>query len=259
MVDLFGLTAAHVETFLLIWIRVTVMLFVFPIFSAQQIPIYARIGFGLLVSFILFHTVPSVVPSHDVITLGIAVLSQVVLGLIVGFVSTLIFVGVQFAGEVIDLQIGFAVANVISPTTQTQITIIGELELTLASLIFLVSDSHFLLLRGIAGSFNLVPLPFIHLDPSIAGNLGIFFTQSLMVVFQIAAPVAVALFLVNMALAFMARVAPQMNVFVVGLPIQVGVGLFVLALSLPLLATVGPPVFIEMAHQMDIVMRALHT
>lgn len=257
MVDLFGLTAANFETFLLVWIRVTVMLFVFPVFSAQQIPQLARIGLGLLIAFILYRAVPPVAVSHDLLTLGAAVVSQVVLGLIVGFVASLVFVGVQFAGEVVDLQIGFAVANVISPTTQTQITIIGELELTLATLIFLVSDSHYLLLQGIAGSFHLVPLPFVNLDSSVAGNLPIFMTQALLVVFKIAAPAAVALFIVNVALSFMARVAPQMNVFVVGLPMQIGVGLIVLSISIPLLATVGPAVFADMARQMDAVMRGL--
>lgn len=258
MVDLFGLTAGNVETFLLVWIRVTVMLFVFPIFSAQQIPQLARIGLGLLIAFALYHAVPQVPPSHDILMLGAAALAQVALGLIVGFVASLVFVGVQFAGEVIDLQIGFAVANVISPTTQTQITIIGELELTLATLVFLISDSHLLLLQGIAGSFHLVPLPFVGLDPSVAGNLPIFMTQALMVVFKIAAPAAVAIFIVNVALSFMARVAPQMNVFVVGLPLQIGAGLIMLSISIPLLASVGPVVFADMARQMDAVMRGLH-
>lgn len=257
MVDLFALTPAHVETFLLVWVRVSVMLFVFPIFSAPQIPQLARVGFGLLVSFAIFHTVPLIAPSGDVLSLAVAVLSQVVLGLIVGFVASLVFVGIQFAGEMIDLQIGFAVANVISPQTQQQITIIGELELTLATLLFLVTDSHLLLLQGIAGSFHLVTLPYIALDPSVAGNVMIFFGSALTLVFKIAAPAAVSLFLVNVALAFMARVAPQMNVFVVGLPLQIGVGMLMLAFSLPLLASVGPGLFAQIAHDMDTIMRGL--
>ncbi len=257
MVDLFGLTPAHVETFLLILVRVSVMLYVFPVFSAPQIPQLARVGFGILVSFALFHTVPLIAPSHDVLGLATAIVSQIVLGLIVGFVASLVFVGIQFAGEMIDLQIGFAVANVISPQTQQQITIIGELELTLATLLFLATDSHLLLLQGIAGSFNLVPLPFINLDPSVAGNVVIFLSSALTIVFKIAAPAAVALFLVNVALAFMARVAPQMNVFVVGLPLQISVGLVMLAISVPLLAAVGPGIFSDITRDMDTIMRGL--
>ncbi|MBV8637064.1 MAG: flagellar type III secretion system protein FliR [Candidatus Eremiobacteraeota bacterium] len=258
MVDLFGLSAAQFETFILVFLRVTTMLYVFPIFSAPQIPTQVRFGFGLLVSYILWRIVPPVHLSNGIYDLALAGVSQVVLGMIVGFVASLVFTGIQFAGELIDLQIGFAIANVINPTTQQNVTIIGEFQLAIATLIFLATDSHYFLIQGMAGSFNLVPLPYITLDPSLAGNVTLFFTQAFLIVFRIAAPVVAALFLTNIALAFMARVAPQMNVFVIGLPLQIGVGLVMMAISLPLLATVGPELFQTVAQQMDAVMRSLH-
>lgn len=257
MVDVFGLTAAQFETFLLIVVRVLTMLQIFPIFSAAQIPQAARVGLAFIVSFILYKSVPTMPISHGMVDLAIAAGSQVILGMIVGFVASLVFVGIQFAGEVLDLQIGFAVANIIDPQTQRTITVIGEFELALATLLFLVSDSHLLLLQGIAGSFHLVPLPYITLDPSIAGNIVIFLTQAMLVVFRIAAPAAIALFLVNVCLAFMARVAPQMNVFVVGFPLQVGVGLIMVSICIPILGAVAPTIYAEVAREMDTVMRAM--
>lgn len=258
MVDFFGLSGAQFETFLLVFLRVTSMLYVFPVFSAPQIPMQVRFGFGVLLSYMLYRIVPPVHMSYGVYDLVLAGASQVVLGMIVGFVASLVFTGIQFAGELIDLQIGFAIANVINPQTQQNVTIIGEFQLALATLIFLATDSHYFLIQGIAGSFNLVPLPYITLDPSLAGNVTLFFTQSFLIVFRIAAPVISALFLTNIALAFMARVAPQMNVFVIGLPLQIGVGLIMLAISLPLMATVGPELFQTVAQQMDAVMRSMH-
>lgn len=257
MVDLFHLTGAQFETFLLVFLRVTSMLLIFPVFSAPQIPQLVRLGLGLIISFIVFHTVPVVHLSGDLYELAIAVASQLALGIIVGFVASMVFTGVQFAGELIDLQMGFAIANVLNPQTQQNITIIGEFQLAIATLVFLATDSHHFLIQGIAGSFNLVPLPFIRLDPGIAGNVAMFFTQAFLIVFKIAAPVVVALFLTNVALAFMARVAPQMNVFVVGLPIQVGVGLIMMAISLPLMATVGPEIFQNVSREMDTIMRGM--
>jgi flagellar biosynthetic protein FliR len=257
VVDVFGITGAQFETFLLVFLRISSMLLVFPIFSAPQIPSLVRLGFGLLFSFIIFHLVPVVHLSGNLYELAIAVASQVVLGVIVGFVASLVFTGVQFAGELIDLQMGFAIANVLNPQTQQNITIIGEFQLAIATLVFLATDSHHFLIQGIAGSFTLVPLPFINLDQGIADNVTIFFTQSFLIVFRIAAPIVTALFLVNVTLAFMARVAPQMNVFVVGLPIQVGVGLIMMAISIPLMATVGPELFQNVAREMDTVMRGL--
>ena len=257
MVDVFGLTGAQFETFLLIFIRVSAMLFVFPVFSAPQVPMMVRFGLSGLISFMIFRVVPAVPASTDLYSLALGVVCQIVLGVIVGFVAQLVFIGIQFAGELIDLQIGFAVANVINPTTQQQVTIIGEFELAIATLIFLATDAHHLLLQGIAGSFQLVPLPVINLDPSVAGNVVIFVTQAFLIVFRIAAPIILALFLTNVALAFAAKVAPQMNVFVVGLPLQIGVGLLMMSIALPLLGTVGPELFRNISQQMDTVMRGL--
>lgn len=257
MFDVFGLTQVQFETLLLIFVRVSVMLFVFPVFSAPQIPLMVRIGLAGIISFILYHATPMTVPLPDMGALVAAVVSQIVVGLIVGFVAYLVFMGIQFAGEILDIQIGFAVANVISPQTQQQVTVLGELELTLATLVFLISNSHLLMLQGIGGSFHLLPLPYVNLDPSVAGNVVLFLEQAFLIVFQIAAPAAVALFVVNVALGLMARVAPQMNVFVVGFPLQIGVGLLMLAISVPLLAAVAPQLFSDSARHMDTVMRGM--
>lgn len=254
---LFGLTAAQFETFLLIFLRVTSMLYLFPVFSSAQLPHQVRLGLGALIAFLVFRVIPVPHLTGGAFELIIGASAQVLLGVVVGFVASLVFTGIQFAGELIDLQVGFAIANVLNPQTQQNITIIGEFQLAIATLIFLVTNSHYFLLQGIAGSFNLVPLPYINLDPSVAGNLALFFGQSFLIVFKIAAPVVVALFLTNVALAFMARVAPQMNVFVVGLPLQVTVGFTMMIIALPLLAIVGPEIFQDVSGQMDAVMRGL--
>jgi flagellar biosynthetic protein FliR len=233
------------------------MLFVFPVFSARQIPLQVRIGLAFLIAFVLYRAVPLTAPLPDLGALLAAVVSQVVLGLIVGFVAYLVFMGIQFAGEIVDIQIGFAVANIISPQTQQQVTVIGELELTLATLIFLATDSHLIMLQGIGGSFHLLPLPYINLNPALVPSVVEFMQQAFLIVLKIAAPPAIALFFVNLALGLMARVAPQMNVFVVGFPLQIGVGLLMLAVSVPLLGHVAPDLFSQTAHQMDSVMRAM--
>lgn len=257
MIDVFNIHQGQFETFLLILVRVTTMLYVFPVFQAQQIPTMVRIGLGLLFSFVLFHVVPVLQPLPDLGALVVAAVSQVVLGLIVGFVAYLVFMGIQYAGEILDTQIGFAVANVINPATQQQVSVIGELELTLATLFFLITNSHLLFLQGIGGSFHLVPLPYINLDPAVAGGVVEMMQQAFLVVLKIAAPPAVALFLVNIGLGLMSKVAPQMNVFVVGFPLQVGVGLMMMAVSVPLLGYVAPQLFDQTAQQMAAVMRGL--
>jgi flagellar biosynthesis protein FliR len=257
MIDVFNQSPAQFETFLLVLVRCTVILSLVPVFSANQIPTIARIGLGLIVSFVVYRTVPTIAPLSSLYDLVAAILSQATIALIFGFVAYLVFMGVQFAGEILDTQIGFGAVNVINPLLGTPVSIVGQFELSLATLLFLVSDSHLLLLEGLGGSFSLLPLPFASLAPVVGSDLVRFLTDALMIVFKIAAPVAVALFITNVALGLMARVAPQMNVFVVGLPLQIGIGLVMLAVSLPLLGYVLPQLFSDIPHQLDAVMRGL--
>jgi flagellar biosynthetic protein FliR len=233
------------------------MLFLVPIFSQQQIPRMLRIGIALILAFVIWRTVPTMAPLGGLGDLTVAILAQAFVGLIFGFVSYLLFTGIQFAGEIVDTQIGFAVVNVINPQTSQSVTVIGEFQLALASLLYLTSDSHHLLIRGIADSFRLVPLPFVAIPGIVAGDLVHFFTQSLFIVFQIAAPVAVVLFVVNVTLGLMARVAPQMNVFVVGFPIQITAGLVMLIVSIPLLGAVFPGLVDQSVRESNTILHAL--
>lgn len=253
----FGLSTGQFEALILVLVRVSAMLALVPVFSQTQLPRLTRFGIGGLLALIIARTLPPMAPLGGIGELVVAVLAQFFVGLVFGFVAFLLFTGIQFAGEIIDIQIGFAVVNVINPLTSQSVTVIGEFELALATLLYLAADAHHVLLAGIVGSFTLVPLPFVGAPELVAGDVVRFFSQALFIVFQIAAPVAVALFLVNVMLGLMARVAPQMNVFIVGFPIQITVGLVMLIVSLPLLGAVFPSLVDTSARQLDTVLRAM--
>jgi flagellar biosynthesis protein FliR len=257
MPGIFGLTTAQFETFVLVLVRVSVMLFMMPIFQSAQVNRMVRFGLGMAVAFVVWHTVPPVQEMDGLGPLTAAVISQAFVGFVFGFVAFLVFVGIQFAGEVMDLQVGFSIVNVINPLTSQNVSVLGELELALGSLIYLISNAHHLLFQGISGSFNLVPLPFVVIQQPLETNLVAFFGQAFYLVFEIAAPVGVTLFLVNIGLALMARVAPQLNVFAVGFPLQILLGLTMIVLSLPLLEVYLPQVFSETPRELDSVLRAM--
>ena len=255
--DLFGMNTATAETLLLVFVRISIMLAVLPIFSAQQVPVLVRIGLSLLLTYVVSKAVPPIAPLDGIGGLTAAVVSQMLVGAVFGFVAGLVFTGVQFAGEVMDIVMGFSAVNVINPTTQQNVTIVGEFQLAMATLLYLVADAHHLLLAGLAGSFSLIPLPFATFQPGLAQDVVGFFSQILLLVFQIAAPMAVALFVVNVALALMVRVAPQVNVFAVGFPLQIGIGFVVLIVSMPLIAAVLPGVFDNTPRELDAVLRRM--
>jgi flagellar biosynthetic protein FliR len=253
--DLFGLSEARFETLLLVLIRVTIMLALVPFFSGAQIPVTVRIGLGFLLTFVVSQTVPTL---SATLTLGpfvAAILAQTFIGLVFGFVAFLVFTGIQFGGAILDIQVGFGAVSVLNPTTSQQVTILGEFEIVMATLIYLMTDSHHALLEGIAGSFRLLPLPWASADVMLTPSVVTFFSQSLFIVLRIAGPVAIVLFITNVTLGLMSRVAPQMNVFSVGLPLQMLVGLSMIVVTMPLLGAVLPQVFAETPRQLDTVLR----
>ena len=253
--DLFGLSEARLETLLLVVIRITLMLALVPIFSGAQIPAGVRIGLGFLLTFVISQTVPTLTAALALGPFVIAIVSQAFIGLVFGFTAFLVFTGIQFAGAILDVQVGFGAVSVLNPTTQAQVTIVGEFELALASLLYLATNSHHLLIEGIAGSFTLLPLPWAGMDEFLNRSVVTFFSAALFIVLRIAAPVAITLFLTNIALALMSRVAPQMNVFSVGLPMQLLIGLAMIIITMPLLGAVLPDIFAETPRQLDTVLR----
>jgi flagellar biosynthesis protein FliR len=233
------------------------MLMIMPIFGTASIPALIRVSLGVMFAAVIYPTVHPLPQALDLDGLAVAMLCQFIIGALFGFVTQLVFMGVQFAGEILDVQIGFAVANILNPTTQSQVTIIGELQLALATLLFLVTNSHLLYFQGIGGSFSLLPLPWAMISQGTQDSIITFFTQALLIIFQTAAPAAVTLFLVNITLAFLARVAPQMNIFVIGFPIQITVGLIMLIICMPLLGYALPQLYNEVPRQLDTLMRSL--
>jgi flagellar biosynthetic protein FliR len=257
MPDLFGLTPAQFETFLLVFVRVSAILFLIPIFSATQVPTTVRIALSLVISFVLYGVVPPIAPLGGLGELTAAVFSQLLVGLVFGFVAFLVFTGIEFAGAILDIVVGFSAVNVINPLTSQSVSVIGEFELALGSLIYLAADAHHFAFEGMAGSFALVPLPYAAMQPGLERDVTAFFAQALFIVFQIAGPVAIALFVTNIGLALMARVAPQLNVFAVGFPLQIAVGLAMIIVSLPLMSAVLPQLFAETPRQFDAVLRQM--
>ena len=230
---------------------------IIPVFGTASIPALIRVGLGLIISFAVYGTVHPLRTPLELDGFAVAILCQVIIGVLFGFVTQMVFVGVQFAGEILDVQIGFAVANILNPTTQQQVTIVGELQLAIATLLFLVTNAHLLYFQGIGGSFNLLPLPWVSISQGTQDSIILFFTQALLIIFRTAAPAAITLFLVNVMLAFLARVAPQMNIFVIGFPMQISVGLVMLIICLPLLGYALPQLFNQVPRQLDTLMRSL--
>jgi flagellar biosynthetic protein FliR len=241
--DLANWTLAQFLAYGLMLIRVSVVILTAPVLGNTRVPGQVKAALALSLTLLLYLAAPprALPEPGNVLALASAVGGEVFAGLIIGYTAYLLFTGIQMAGQIIDIQIGFGLVNVIDPAGGQQVSILGQFYYLIAMLFFLAVDGHHALIKALGDSFSLLPAGGIGwLDqaakagPLLAG----FFTKLFVIAFQVAAPSVAVLFLTNLSMGLLSRTIPQMNVFIVGMPLNIIVGLLVTILSLRLLGTV---------------------
>jgi len=233
--DPFNFSLMDIYRLLLVMFRTGALVMTVPVFSHVSIPRVLRVWFVILLAMLIFPSsfVAEIEPPSTTLHLTIVIFSELAVGFLMGFTVILIFSAVQFAGHVIGLQMGLAVASVIDPMSAGQISIIGQFYYLFSMLIFLLINGHHIMINALVRSFEFVPLGAAVFGPDI----GTFFIDLSFMVFvigiKLAAPVMITLYIMNSILGIVARTVPQMNVFIVGFPLAIGVGLALIGLSFP--------------------------
>jgi len=252
------LSLAQVQLFFLIFLRVSAFLVFLPVFDSNDIPLLFKAGLALTVSLSLFSitSVGDIRPLTDVIGFGVKIAGEIMLGFIIGLSVKLVFVGIQIAGQLAGFQMGFAIANVMDPVTSTEASIIAQLKNYIALLIFLVIDAHHSLLRALAESFEIVrPLGFA-CSTSVAGQIMRLTSNMFLIALKVGAPLMATLLLASVALGLIARAVPQMNIFIVAMPLKILMGLLFFAFALPLVASLLGQLFNGLAADILFIVRA---
>jgi len=240
--------------FLLVLCRITCFFVTAPVFSTHNVPVPFRIGLAFFVSLITFLTVGTGTVIEIDALYFLAVIREVLVGLLLGFLAYMFFTAVQVAGSFTDLQIGFGMANMVDPLTGVSSPLIGNFKFMLAILLFLSFNGHHLLLQGIMGSYQWVPLDHEWFAKIYSGEISQFllksFGEMFMLAFQLAAPLVVSLFLADVGLGILARTAPQFNIFVVGFPFKILLGFILLLFLVPSFADLFRGLFARMFESM---------
>jgi flagellar biosynthesis protein FliR len=235
---------AWIAAVLLVSIRLGALLVLAPVFGGVSMPAQFRALFvlGLSASLVAVLAIPTAAPPLQVGSIAMAALSEAALGAAMAFGLFTAFAAFQFAGKLLDIQIGFSLGTVFDPVTRAQAPLLGTALSMLALVLFFALDAHHMLLRGLAYSLERVPpgtwpqnmglAPFID-------QFGAMFVFGLTLV----APVVFALLLVDVALGIVSRTMPQLNIFTVGIPIKIVLGLLVFAGTLTAMAPVMARVF----------------
>lgn len=252
MPNLFPFHIEWIQAFLLVFTRVASMLAFMPVIGGQAIPNQMKVGLAVMTSIIFFPLVnhDSVSVDISIFTLGLLIVGEVIIGLLTAFLVNLIFAAVQLAGMTLGFQIGFAITNVVDPLTNAQVSVMGQLLNITAMLIFLAVNAHHLLLMGLADSFSIAPIGGFNMDPGLGEIIIRAWGAVYSTAMQIAAPVTVILLLKQVAMGLIARTVPQMNIFIVGFPITIVLGLVTLAVSLPVFSRLLIMLYSEIPAQM---------
>ncbi|MDD3295117.1 MAG: flagellar biosynthetic protein FliR [Geobacteraceae bacterium] len=204
-----------------------------PLLGGERVPMKIRLLVILAMTLVLFPVlklVPGSLPS-DFPGVFVMVIAETLIGITLGVVARALFDAVEFCGQIVGMQMGFSMANLFDPTMgQTQL--MSLFQSLLAMLLFLSLGAHHIFIRAMVESYTLIPLG----GWKVSGELLAFLvatTSGLFVLgIKLAAPVMVALLATSVALGIMARAFPQMNIFMVSMPLNIGIGFLALGLSL---------------------------
>jgi flagellar biosynthetic protein FliR len=223
---------ALLATVVLVAIRLGPLFIAAPVFSSIQIPVAVRGLFVLALSalFVMGLNISPTFTHLDGGTLILAALSELMIGSILAFGVFATFSAFHVGGRIIDMQIGFGVANLFDPVTRSQSPLLGTLLNLTALMVFFAADGHHLLLRGIAFSLEKAPPGQLFSTPDLS-TLVTHFSAMFALGVALVVPVMLTLLLVDIGLAAISRTMPQVNVFFVSMPLKVFVGLTLLAVS----------------------------
>jgi len=158
---------------------------------------------------------------------------ELLIGGLIGFCFATLFWGVRMAGDLVSLQMGFAIVNAIDPNSAAQVSLIGEFKYILALLILLVLDGHHLMIGALVDTYRVIPVGAGLFGTNVYEQLVRVTATTFITAVKIGAPVMVTLLLTDVALGIVARTVPQMNIFIIGFPLKIGVGLLMLGMGLP--------------------------
>jgi len=248
-----------ITTFFLVLMRMTSFVFSCPLYAVPGIPPLVKVG----LSFILAVLVTPVVQPPDLAFPGglwgfaLAVFSEVGVGLALGFVCSLIFNIIRVAGQLLDLQIGFAMATLLDPLSGSMNTLISRFLYLMTLVLFLNVDGHHALIRAMVKSYELVPLTAAGINGEVTLLMIRIFAETFALAVQICAPVVAILVITDLALGLVGKTAPQMNIFQLGFPLKIAVGVISLAVLLPTLTSVFKLIFDTLQKDLLLLMKGL--
>ncbi|MCM1156931.1 MAG: flagellar biosynthetic protein FliR [Bacteroidales bacterium] len=238
----------HLEYYLAIVVRVMGAMAFAPIFGNISVTRRARLFIGFAVSLAILSVHPYV-PLEYTTFLGYTVIliKELVVGVTIGFMSSITLSIISMAGQFIDRELGFSMVSNFDQTFNTDTTISAEFYNMLVMIIMLCTNMHYFILSALADSFELIPLGQVTVDTGTLYDVMLeYITSYFIIAMRISMPVLISIMLLNVVLGVMAKTSPQMNMFVVGIQLKIFVGFFVMFVTLLMLPNITEFIYKQM-------------
>ncbi len=250
---------AEFAGFTLVLVRMAGIFAAIPLFGGKSVPARVKVAAVFAMALVLFPVLRGRLPQlpADPISLGLLVLGETLIGVTLGLLSQLLCSAVEFGGQIIGMQMGFNVSSLFDPTMGTQVSTMSLLQNLLATLLFLSLGIHHLFIRALVESYTLVPVGSWHMSGGLLRFLVAATAAVFVLALKIAAPVMASLLAAAVVLGIMARAFPQMNIFMLSFPLNIGVGFLILGISLLVFFRTLGSAFTNLEHQLAALCRLL--
>jgi len=233
-VELSLLSATAVQHMLICMSRVAAIVASMPVFGTNMVPGRIKVGLAVMLTLLVYPVVETRINIVDfsAVSMGLLMANEVLLGAMLGFIARLIFTAVEFGGTVVGYQMGFAAANVYDPQNQRQVSLISQFQNVFAILVFLAIDGHHIFLRTLVASYELLPPGLLDLSGPAVPYIVELMGHMLVLAVRFSAPVLAVLLLSGLILGIMSRIFPQLNVFLLSFPINIGLSFIITGLTM---------------------------
>ena len=246
------------ELFILILMRMASFVFAAPFFNTANTPKRLRVGLAFFLSIIVYTLHPDMnVEYNGLIEYAGLVVIESVVGILLGAMASFCVQIIQFAGKLVDMDIGISMAQIMDPTTKVRVGIMGNCYYYVLMLLLIVSGLHQYLVAAIIETYNVIPIGGVKFGMSVYTTVLNFMSDYFVIGFRIELPIFAATLLLNCILAIIARVAPQMNMFVVGMQLKIFVGIFVILFTIVMLPSVSNFIYNEIQTVMASLVRGM--
>ena len=238
----------ELEYFMLIFCRVSCLIYVVPFFSMNNTPRRVRVGLSFVVTLLLYYSIPekTVLEYDTLLGYAVLVLKEVITGLLMGFACNMCTTVIGFAGRIIDMETGLSMASLMDPTTRENMSITGVIYNYAILLILILTGIYEYILKALAESFTLIPVAgAVFRSDRLMDAMLKFMADYILIAFRICLPMFAVMILLNALLGILAKVAPQMNMFSVGMQLKVLVGLTMLFVTTGMIPGISDLIYRE--------------